>query len=171
MSQRRPGIASGICRLLALGALALPACGGSSGSPADGGPSPGSGDISTQPLAGKIGGQPWTFAAAETNAFLSTDDRFWVDVAAVAFTPCTDSVPFETNRLILNVPKAPGTYNLSLDLNQTFVVYADPIQNDIAISGKLVVESVTSTTIKGAAKFSFKTTDSVDGTFEATICP
>ena len=65
----------------ALACCGLSACGGEGGGR-------GAGDaISTQPLSGKIGGKAWTFATGETNAFLSMEATFFVDLYDAAFTP------------------------------------------------------------------------------------
>jgi len=136
-----------------------------------GGSSPGGGGaISSQALSGTIGGKAWTLGTAESNAFLSEDDTFWVDAYAESFTPCTHATSLDTDNLILTLPKAPGTYGLSLALTQTFYIAAGS-KNLAATSGTIVIESVTATTISGAAKFAFNADNSVDGTFQATICP
>jgi hypothetical protein len=130
----------------------------------------GAGAPSNQALTGKIGGMPWTFHTAESDAFLSDDKNFWVDAYAASFTPCTNAGPFDSDRLILTVPKTVGTHALSLALNETFYSAADST-NLVATSGTIVVDSVTATTITGALKFAYNADNSADGVFEATICP
>jgi len=149
-----------------IGTLALVAglgCGGGS----SGG---GGGEPSNQALTGKVGGKPWTFHTAESDAFLSDDKTFWVDAYAASFTPCTNAGPFDSDRLILTLPKTVGTHQVSLSLNETFYVAATS-DNLVATSGTIVIDSITGTTIAGSVKFAYNADNSVDGAFEASICP
>lgn len=130
----------------------------------------GSTTISSQPLSGKIGGQPWTLATAGTDTFLTTDSQYWVNAYAEAFTPCTGTASTSANELILNLPKAVGSYTVSLSLNQTFYVAATN-DNLIVTSGEIVISDVTATTITGGARLSYNADNNVNGQFEATICP
>jgi hypothetical protein len=136
-------------------------CGGSGG---------GSTAISTQPLSGKIGGQPWTFMSAETNSGLSTASRYWVEAYAESFTPCSGAASLTGNGLILNVPTVVGNYAVTLDLNQTFFIAATN-DNLAATSGELDITAITATTITGGASFAYDANNSVNGQFEASICP
>jgi hypothetical protein len=62
-----------------------------------------------------------------------------------------------------------GDYPLSLDLSATFVVGGS--QNLIAISGHLVVSSVSSSTVTGGLNVSYNSDNSLDGQFTFTVCP
>jgi hypothetical protein len=135
-------------------------CGGGGGSTA----------ISSQPLSGKIGGQPWTFATGETDSFLTTDSEYTVDAYAETFTACTGTASVTANEVILNFPKAVGSYPVTLDLNQTFYVAATN-DNFIATSGEIVISAITATTITGGASFAYDVDNSVNGQFQATLCP
>ncbi len=154
---RGAGIPAGIWYL----ALAIVAGCGSSG---------GSATISSQPLSGKIGGQPWTLATAASNSTLSTADQFWVDAYSETFTPCSGSASLSADEIILTLPKTVGSYNLSINLNETFYI-ASTSDNFVATSGELVISEVTATTISGGANFAYNADNSVDGQFQATICP
>jgi hypothetical protein len=157
--------------------LGLSACGGGSAGTggAGGSGAPGGSTISSAPLSGTVGGQPWTFAAGQTDAFLSTNsDTFFANLFDVPVaSPCVDLRPAGVVRsLILNIPKAVGHYAISLQLNQTFS-YDDgtgTTQNDVATSGALDVTSITDTTLKGGVKMAYGAPNSVDGQFEITIC-
>ncbi len=154
---RGAGIQAGVWCL----ALAIVAGCGSSGG--------GSATISSQPLSGKIGGQPWTLVTAETDTFLSSATQYAVDAYSESFTPCSGTASGTTDSLILNFPMAVGTYAVTLNLNQTFSV--PPIDNFIATSGTIVISEITATTITGGANFAYDADNSVNGQFQATICP
>ncbi len=154
MSQ--PGVAAVLVVVLATGAAG--ACGTSAV------------EISKVPMSGKIGGEPWTLGTAETLAFLSMDARFFINAYAETFAPCTGAGSSVTgNYLILNVPKAPGDYALSLSLNETFFVQSNN-HNNVATQGRLVVDEVTATTVSGGGHFQFDSDNYVDGQFVAQIC-
>src|SRR5262245_13315757 len=99
---------------LALLAGAAAGCGGSSF------------DVSSGTMAGKIDGVPWTFMAGETNAFLSEGrDEYFADLFDTASTNCQGFGATGPRRMILNIPRSLGDYNLSLSLNATFVIQRD----------------------------------------------
>src|SRR5436190_17870860 len=102
----------------------------------------------TQTLTGSVGGQAWTFAAGETNAFLSEgEDDFFAELYPMAYTQCGFSSP-SGNHLIVSVPKTPGEYDMGTSRNMTFVVGES--DNLVTFSGKIVVDEVTATSVKGA---------------------
>jgi hypothetical protein len=151
---------------LSLG-LSLPLAIGCGGGGSGGGPS---GTISSGPLSGTIGGQPWTFATGQTDFFLSTDSQYFVDTYAATFTACTDVPPADAYDLIMIIPKTVGSYALGQNLSATFSM-ASTNTNVFATSGQLVIDSITATTISGGAKFAAGADNTVDGQFEATLCP
>src|SRR5688572_32222448 len=103
-------------------------------------------EVSDQPLAGTVGGQPWTFVAGETDAFLSEgEDDFFALFYAEAYTACSFGAP-GGDHLIISVPKEPGEYGFSLNLNMTFVVGDS---NLVATEGTVIVDEVTATTVSG----------------------
>lgn len=125
--------------------------------------------IANGALTGKVGGEAFTVATAQVNAFLSDEDAFWVDVSSEVLTSCNDSAT--GNSLILNVPKKPGTYALSLSLNATFVVEGGAeTQNLIATKGSLRVDEVTSALVRGGISMAYDSDNSVNGEFEAIVC-
>ncbi|NVB81237.1 MAG: hypothetical protein HOV81_22770 [Kofleriaceae bacterium] len=147
--------------LFGLTLSSLAAC----GTDDDGG---GSTTIESTPLAGKVGGADWTFVAGDTDAFLSEgDDTFFTSLYPATFTACGFSGP-SGDHLIVGIPKAVGEYPMSLSRNMTFVV-GD--QNLIGINGKIRVDEVTDTKLKGGLVGSYDGDNQVSGTFEVTICP
>jgi hypothetical protein len=126
--------------------------------------------ISTQPLAGMIGGQPWTFGTGETDSFLSTTTSLWVNLYAGSFTTCSGAAPSDADNLIMQMPNTAGSYNLGPQLNLTFYVAASQ-GNFVATRGRLQIDSVTATTISGGLNATYDGSNSVDGQFQAAICP
>ena len=125
--------------------------------------------IASGALTGKVGGETFTAAAAQVDSFLSDDESFWVDVSAEALASC--SAVKSGNSLILNVPKKPGTYALSLTLNATFVVDGGTeTENLIATQGTLRVDEVTSALVRGGVSMTYDAENSVNGEFEAVVC-
>jgi hypothetical protein len=151
MTARRHPLAA-----LLLSSLAL-ACGGGSDH-----------EIAESTLSGTVGGATWTFAAGETNAFLSAgEDNFFAELYAEDYEPCTFATP-DGDFLIVAVPKEPGEYELDSDLNMTFVV--GDADNLVSFDGLVRVDEVTATTVRGGLSAAFEDNE-VSGTFELTVCP
>ena len=126
-------------------------------------------EVAETPLAGTVGGQTWSFVAGQTDAFLSKDgDNFFAELYPATFTTCGFSEP-SGNHLIVAIPKVPGEYDMGLGRNMTFVV--GDSQNLVTLQGKIVVDEVTSTTIKGGLVGSYDGQNSVTGQFALTVCP
>lgn len=124
--------------------------------------------IDDGPLEGMVAGTPWTFVGGGTDAFLSNgDDNYFSSFYAGAFTCGSFSQPAGAS-LIVAVPKVPGDYPMSLSRNMTFVNGSD---NKIAVDGRVVVESVTATTVTGGLVGTFDDNNTVSGHFTLTICP
>jgi hypothetical protein len=154
-----------------LGIVLGAGCGGGSSGGGGGGSGGGTTTISTQTLAGKIGGQAWTFATGETNADLSTADEFWVDLYGTTFDTCVAfGAPSNVDEVIMMMPKAPGSYPVSLSRIATLYV-ASSSDNWGATRGLLVIDSVTATTISGGIHITYNSDNTVDGQFQAAICP
>jgi hypothetical protein len=125
-----------------------------------GGDGSGAAPISSQPLAGKVGGQAWTFTTGETTEVLSTNGQLWVDLYADSFDACVvHRAPSSANVVTMMMPRTPGSYDVSLTMN------------DVATSGRLVVDSVSATTITGGLNIAHNGDNAVNGQFQATICP
>ena len=148
----------GLLLLLAVG------CGGSG----DGG---GGATISPQPLAGKIGGQAWTFTTGETTDALSTSEQLWVDLYADSFDACVAlRAPPNADVVTMMMPRTPGSYDVSLTMNATIYV-ASTSTNYFATAVRLVVDSVTATTITGGLNITTNGDNTVNGQFQAHDLP
>lgn len=153
-------------RLLTLvGLSAFVACGACGGGETGGGE-----EISKQGLSGRIAGKAWTFKTGEARTSVADTTQFLVSAYGASFVACTDATPFDTDKVVLALPKMPGTYAISASLSQTFSD-AETKASVAATSGALVIESVTATTITGGARFTYDADNAVDGQFAATICP
>ena len=129
----------------------------------------GSQDIAESQLAGTVGGQTWSFAAGHTSAFLSEGEPdFFASLYPMTFTACGFAEP-SGNHLIVAIPKTPGEYDMGLSRNMTFVVGES--DNLVAFNGKIVVDEVTATSVKGGLVGSYDNSNEVSGRFEVTICP
>lgn len=126
-------------------------------------------EVAETPLAGTIGGQTWTFAAGQTDSYLSKDsNNFFAELYPTTFSTCGFTQP-SGNHLIVAIPKAPGEYDMDLGRNMTFVVGES--QNLVTLQGKIVVDEVTATSIKGGLVGSYDGSNSVTGQFSLTVCP
>jgi hypothetical protein len=153
-------------RALALGmlALALTGCGGDDDDGA-------AASINSGPVTGKVAGASWTLTTAQTDTFLSEGDEFWVDLYAEALTSCNDFG--SGNSIILSVPKRVGTHRMSLSLNGTFVI-ANPAtggDNLVATDGAIRVDEITDVMLRGGVTMTYDADNSINGEFEAVICP
>ena len=77
--------------------------------------------------------------------------------------------PSNADELILDLPKALGSYELGLDLNITFYDGSNS-DNLVATSGKLTIDRTTYTTISGRIHATYNADNSVDGKFVASLC-
>lgn len=124
-------------------------------------------EIEETPLAGVVGGQQWSFSAGHTKAFLSEQgDEFFAILYSEDFEACGFGEP-SGDKLIVSIPKTPGTYDFSLSLNMTFVQGGD---NLVATKGLITVEEVTATNVRGGLVGDFDSDNEVNGTFDVTIC-
>lgn len=128
--------------------------------------------IASSSLAGKIGGQPWSFVAGQTDAFLSDDEQFWADLYADPLSSaCQSTSSSDKHHVILSVPTKPGDYELNLSLNATFVIEGAQTDNLLATRGRLVVDEVTASSIRGKTHIVLDAGNEIDGSFTLTRCP
>ena len=126
--------------------------------------------MSSQTLAGKIGGRTWTFGTGETIAALSTSERLWVDLYADRFESCVPlGAPANADMVMMMMPMTPGSYDLGVKMNTHYTTRTGA--SYVATSGRLVIDSVTATTITGAMNITYNGDNAVNGQFQATICP
>jgi len=131
-------------------------------------------DIGSGTLRGKVGGESWEFVAGEASSPFSDDDTFFTDLyAAPLANACRGGPTSSENHLIFNVPMKPGDYALSFQLTATFVLEGDGGTTDNlgATRGRLVVEEVTDSLVRGKAHVVFDADNEVDGAFQVTRCP
>jgi hypothetical protein len=130
-------------------------------------------DIAAGTLSGKVGGQSWTFVAGEASSLFADDDTFFTDLYAEPIpSACQNGPPSSRNQLIFNLPMQPGDYRLSLGLTATFVIEDGGTTDNLgATRGRLVVEEVTDSTVRGKAHVVFDADNEVDGTFQVARCP
>ena len=124
--------------------------------------------IGSTPLAGKVEGTAWTFKAGATDSFLSDAKGFFTDFYASSFTACTGQPPSGPS-LIVNLPKQPGSYPMSLSQNMTFTDGMS--DNKIATEGTIRIDTVTATQITGGLHGIYDGNNEVNGTFTVTVCP
>jgi hypothetical protein len=141
----------------------LAACGG-------GGGGGGGYSISDTTLSGQIGGQSWTFVQGESDAFMSDEDGYFVELFPDSYTACDPfSQPDGVNTILLSLPKQVGEYSLSLQQSITFV--EPPADNTIATRGLLEVEAINADTIEAGLYAVYGDGYQVDGRFTVDICP
>ncbi|MBI2892730.1 MAG: hypothetical protein HYY06_04210 [Deltaproteobacteria bacterium] len=122
-------------------------------------------------LAGQVGAEGWELAGGYTNAFLSEGEaEFFAELYAEQLEPCGFETPTRPH-LIASIPKEPGEYSLSLSLNATFVIEgADGPENLVATDGRIVVDEVTESSVRGGMSVSYDDDNEVEGQFEVAVC-
>lgn len=131
-------------------------------------------DIGSGTLSGKVAGKSWTFVAGEASSPFADEDTFFTDLYAVPIANACQGGPTSSeNHLIFNVPMKAGDYRLSLGLTATFVIETagGATDNLVATRGRLVVDEVTDTTVRGKAHVISDADNEVDGVFQVTRCP
>jgi hypothetical protein len=130
--------------------------------------------VADMQMAGRIDGMAWTLADAETNAFLSagSSNLFTNMYEHVLESPCQGIGTSSPRHLLLSVPKSPGSYALSVSLNATFVIEeGNQTQNLVATRGRLEVDEVTPTLVRGGAHIVLDNDNEVNGKLEIRVCP
>ena len=141
-----------------VGLILAGGCGGGSGGQ----------PIAATTLAGMVGGQPWTLVGGETDAFLSSGEPdFFTTLYAESVTPCTGAgFSVTSNEIILQVPMATGDSMRSV----TFVVDPSNTSQNFIVTGHVVVDEVTATSVSGGVYASYDDDNVINGQFQATIC-
>jgi hypothetical protein len=126
--------------------------------------------IASTTLSGTIGGQAWTLVAGVTDGFESAGKpEFVATLYPETLTPCATQVTSVANRVLLNVPKMTGDYELGPTLHANFIIGAS--QNLIVRKGRLVVDEVTQFQIRGGAALEYDANSHVSGRFQISVCP
>src|SRR6185369_7996578 len=124
-------------------------------------------DIASGTLSGKIGGASFTFVAGQTSSFLSDESTLFADLYADPIPTACQNMPTDKNHLILQLPTKPGDYPMSLSRSATFVIEGGAApDNLVATRGRLVVEEVTATSVRGGAHVVLDGDNEVSGKFQ-----
>ena len=164
-------------RVFCVAALALSACGGSSGS---GGMDP-SAPITHDAMKGTIDGQPWTAGIAIARPPLDDGGGESVTVFESGVDAGCDTFGLDVpdmRAVLAEVPwTASSSYALSLAHNFTFSFAADGgIQNLVATSGRIELDDAPTAADGGTAmttlrmRGQFDANDSVDGQVNVLVC-
>jgi hypothetical protein len=127
--------------------------------------------IATTPLAGKVGGQPWTFVSGQTDAFLSDGEEDYTGVLTSEAATTCGSFP-DLSHLLLYLPRKTGTFPLGLNRIATFSIPLGTSDYDNlgATKGRIVIDEVTASSIRGGAFVEYDANNSVNGQFQVAIC-
>jgi hypothetical protein len=132
-------------------------------------------EISPAPMTGVMGGVAWSLGTAESDPFLSMGEpELWVDMWPDVVAPCTDAVTVpRRDYLVLGIPRAAGDYDLGEGLTATFVLVRPDGGRTTYVTdhGRIVVDQVTATLIRGGAALDYDTANHVNGRFEVSVCP
>lgn len=130
--------------------------------------SAGTDDISILNLEGYVDGRSWSFAAGHTDAYLSEgEDDFSAALYPSSFTPCGFTEPSGPH-LLVSIPKNPGDYDMDFARNITFV--GENFENRVSLDGRIVVDEVTATRVRGGLVADYDFDNEVNGQFDVTIC-
>ncbi len=152
--------------LMFASALVMAACGGDS----EGGSYTAT-DIKASNPTGNIGGAPWTMAAALVRR---EGTKLSIDLSG---SSSTETCPFllggSTPGVLVTVPEVAGEHPLffkSFTEAQTLTMFVPPSQNFISTTGLIVLSNLTATSVT-VGLVADADSNSVNGTFTATICP
>lgn len=124
--------------------------------------------IPETPLAGTVGGQPWGLVMAETDPFDSSGEAFIANLYTEVVAPCSGAVAAPGSSYVsLDVPAAVGIYDLGPDHTATFVVMGVEYAT---YQGRIVVDEVGPTLIRGGANLDYDPRNRVSGRFEIAVC-
>lgn len=123
--------------------------------------------ISTRPLQGTIDNQPWSLVTAQTGS-QPNPAYFWIEAYAESRS-CGLSSKTTEPFVALPVPKAVGDYVLDEHLAANFALPRGDVF--VSTTGRVRIDEITATTIRGGATIIYSAKHQVDGQFEARICP
>ncbi len=125
-------------------------------------------DLGGDAVSGALNGEDWTFVEGETNAFLSEDDSYYVELYPASIEPCGTSgggTPFVT----FQAPHEPGEYEEHIGLS--YDEGTDTDEAHFGSPGTVTVDEVTDTAVYGQIDFDYDEDHVLSGHFGAHICP
>jgi len=143
-----------------LGSL-LAACGGGGSPP----------EFIDQTAQGEIDGVPWVIG--DGFASVDSDGSMSIDLVLPQTETGCDIFVASGDEVIFSVPTAdPALYQLEASLTgQTVTLFADAtVNNFIATSGQIEIQTVTETTVTGRIAAEFDSSTYVNGNFEIPRC-
>lgn len=122
-------------------------------------------EVADQTLSGEFAGEPFEFRSGWA-ADIFGDGEYWIELGpAESDDPCASRTSSD-RKLLFQVPPEPMDERLSFNNNVTFS-YGEG-QNDIAVSGRLIIERFDDRVVGG---LNASTTDhQVNGTFDIPVC-
>lgn len=130
-------------------------------------------EIKTTVLDGVIKGDAWTFMSGRAKIDQFRPGRlvlnFWETSEA---DPCNVFFPTSSRNLITSIPKTVGSYELGNEMNVTFSYQSasEGSANLIATTGRMIVDEVTSDSVKGRFVAVYDDQNAVNGTFSLPLC-
>ena len=124
-------------------------------------------EISQSLLAGAIAGEAFEFKSGWA-ADVFGDGEYWVELHGTEVEdPCASRQFPDGPFIILSVLPEPSDANLTLQHNITFA-HGDA-ENDVATTGRLVIDGVAEGTLSGGLYATMREHE-VDGTFSVPVC-
>src|SRR6188768_3329367 len=79
--------------------------------------------IASTPLSGKVDGKAWAFVSGATDGFLSQGEpTLFTTLYADSVAKCGGVPSSSQPEILIELPRQPGTYPLSLSQNATFAI-------------------------------------------------
>ena len=124
--------------------------------------------IKAATMDGEVGGNAWTFIKGRVKASSFSQGKFDFDFWDEDFENECDNFTFgSAKKLIGMLPLSVGTIELNMENNITF--FHDN-QNNIATSGRLVIESIENDIVRGKLIAKFDESNYTNGEFELVLC-
>lgn len=133
---------------------------------------PNVGDLPTTPAAGTVAGAPWTIASAITSPDAFGKDLLHLELSDVAVAhPCDRfaSTGTKARRVLGAFAPQAGTYDFNMSTSRLLTFTYGDGQNDLG-EGRVIIDEITDTAVKGRISFHFDEAEFVDGAFTAKRC-
>lgn len=127
-------------------------------------------EVSSSALSGSIGGETFEFKSGYAEDKFD-DGELWVELHMQEVEDPCDPFAYESSpHIIISTTPEPKDVSLSLQNNITFAYQdGDTSQNDIATTGRLIIDSADGETLTGGL-YAIMNANEVDGQFEVPIC-